>query len=121
MAIRQLGPALAGTIFGAMHYILMAGEVADGAGVKKLPAPFAAVLTFSLICSVLIMVGFMIPRILRLNIALSTALLKGCDLCGRSIDRAIDKLRRGLIATMEGIASWLRTLPPPTDQTGSGH
>ena len=108
MAGRQIGTAVVAAVYGTVHYMVVAGEIAKGAGWRNLPGPVLEAFDLSFICSVVIVVGFLVPKILTLNIAISKALLTGWSWCGILANSGLDRVRIAMILVAERTASWLR-------------
>ena len=108
MANRQIGTAAAAAVYGTAHYVVVAGEIAKSAGWGNLPVPMLKVFELCFLCSVVIILGFLVPKILRLNIAISDGLLVGLTWCNDLANRSLDGMRRAMILAAERTASWLR-------------
>lgn len=108
MATRQIGIAVAAAIYGTVHYVVVAGELAKGAGWTDLPGPILKVFDLGFLCLAVIVACFLIPKLLRLNIAVSRALLAGLSWCGELANRSLNAVRHVLIIAVERLASWLR-------------
>lgn len=117
MAGRQMGTAVAAAIYGIVHYAVVAGELVRGAGWRDLPYSMQKVLELCFLCSLVIVLGFLVPKILRFNIAVSKGILAGLNWCGGRANILLEGIRRALIAAAEKTAASLRGLE--VDPSGS--
>lgn len=108
MTGRQIGTVVAAAVYGTLHYTAVVGELVRKAGWTNLPDLVQQGFELAFTCSVVIVLGFLVPKILRANIVISTGVLAGLAWCGNLADRVLEEIRLALIFAAERTASWLR-------------
>ena len=109
MATRQAGTALVAATYSVAHYVVVAGDVVKKLGLGSPPYPVEVFEQACFCCSVFFLVGYILPKLLALNISASLALLGLLKWMGEVANLGIDQCRQIAIFAVESLAIWLRS------------
>ena|ERR1700761_4672886 len=109
MATRQAGAALAAAVYSSMHYIVVTGEVLKGFGWQSPPYPVRAVFEICFLSSILFLLHYLLPKLLRFNIFISAMLLKFLSWLDEAANWGAEHCRQLAIEAAESVVGWLRS------------
>ncbi len=109
MSTRQLGTVAGATIYSFVHYMSVVGKTFEEIGGLFASGPASIFFDACFYCSLGIILIYALPKVIKLNIRLSNAMLRSFEWLGNISSRVIEKCRRKTIVAMEALISWLRS------------